>query len=104
MAQTQRITRGSVATSHSGNETQGRVTYHNTDVVEWDSQHVTLKTGGWQTATTKARMNQAANHYGLRFAVYQKAYSWYVTTKAGDFPFSGDRFDFERDTGKPVNA
>ena len=56
------------------------VTYHNTIVVKvTNNRYVTLNTGGWYTNTTKTRMNQASNQYGLRFSVYQVDFAWYVS-------------------------
>ncbi len=47
-----------------------RVIYHATPVVEFNGKGVTLDTGGWWTATTKKRMNQAARFFSLDFYVY----------------------------------
>lgn len=59
-----------------------RVTYHKTVVVEVTRDGtVTLRSGGWRTVTTKARMNQAANQYGLGFSVYQKKGEWFVNLR-----------------------
>jgi hypothetical protein len=56
-----------------------RVTYHSTPVVTiYPSGRIDLDTGGWFTPTTKTRMNQASNQFGLRFYVYQKDSRWYV--------------------------
>ena len=44
---------------------------------------VTLNTGGWLTPTTKVRMNQTANAYGLGFNVYQKDFNWFVEKANG---------------------
>lgn len=54
------------------------VTYHQTLVVDLRDGIVTLDSGGWKTATTKARMNQASNQFGLGFSVYAKDHVWYV--------------------------
>jgi hypothetical protein len=54
------------------------VTYHKTAVVSYTAERVTLRTGGWRTATTKLRMNQASNQFGLGFTVTQKAGEWFV--------------------------
>lgn len=56
----------------------GCVTYHDTDVVVWNEHQVLLDTGGWFTVTTKTRMNQAANQFGLGYQVYQEKGQWYV--------------------------
>jgi len=47
-------------------EENGRsvVTLHNTDIVTFDEENIILNTGGWSTATTKARMNFVSDKYG----------------------------------------
>lgn len=73
-----------------GRDDSGRVvvTYHTTPVVTVDGHNVTLRSGGWRTATTKSRMNQTANQLGLRFNVYQKDWDWFVSTPDGVIPFT----------------
>lgn len=55
------------------------VWYHQTAVVIFNAETIRLDSGGWRTATTKSRMNQAANQFGLGYSVYQKAYEWFVS-------------------------
>lgn len=72
---------GTVATTISQDrETEVlRVTYHSTDVVKvFPNGRIELDSGGWRTATTKTRMNQASNQLGLGFTVWQKDFNWYV--------------------------
>lgn len=71
---------------------QTSVYYHGTPVVRFGGgKPVTLNTGGYFTVTTKRRMNQAANQYGLGFQVYQKAGKWYVEHHSGKVDvFIGD--------------
>ena len=59
-------------------EGKTKVIYHGTPVVTLDGNKVTLRTRGYQTVTTKRRMNQAANQFDLGFSVYQKNWDWYV--------------------------
>jgi hypothetical protein len=59
------------------------ITYHSTDVVKFNSKQIILNTGGWQTHTTKTRMNQASNQFKLGFKVYQKDYDWFAIDKLG---------------------
>ena len=54
------------------------VKYHDTDVVMFNDTYVYLNTSGFKTNTTKTRINQTANQYGLGFKVYQKNYTWFV--------------------------
>ena len=75
---------GTHATKVTTGEGVTRVRYHSTDVATVDGDYVTLRSGGWKTATTKARMNQAASQLGLGYSVYQKKYEWYVTLPTGE--------------------
>lgn len=63
------------------------VTYHRTDIVKFDTSKIILNSGSWHTATTKTRMNQASNQFGLGFRVYQKDYAWFVCYKNQDLEF-----------------
>lgn len=64
------------------------VTLHHTDIVRVaPSGAVTLDSGGYQTPTTKTRMNQVANVWKLGYQVYQVDYAWYVHTANGERPF-----------------
>jgi hypothetical protein len=86
MAQTQTI--GKHRTTVSYREGVTTVRYHSTDVVSVAPQLsstskgvviiVTLDHGGHMTNTTKLRMNQTANQFGLGFRVYQKNFDWFV--------------------------
>lgn len=60
--------------------TAGRiaVTYVSTLIVDATPDTVTLDSGGWQTVTTKRKMCQAANQFGLGFKVFQEKGEWYV--------------------------
>ena len=75
------------------------VRYWSTDVVQFDDRWVTLDHGNWMTATTKLRMNQTANQFGLGFNVYQKNFEWFVATPSDGvikFPPQGKRVTFLR--------
>lgn len=63
------------------------VCYVRTNIVKADADTVTLDSGGWQTVTTKRKMNQAANQFGLGYGVFQRKGEWFVTTRDGEFPF-----------------
>ena len=64
-----------------------RVILHKTEVVKFTRLDgrlvVTLDSGGYQTVTTKSRMNQASDHYCLGFSVYQEKGKWYVRKHDG---------------------
>jgi len=71
-----------------GNGVTTVVRYYNTDVVRFNDQKVRLDGGGYRTQTTKTRMNQTANQFGLGFQVYQKDFQWFVTFKGQTYPFT----------------
>jgi hypothetical protein len=76
------------------------VTYHSTDVVVFSKEEIVLDTGGWFTVTTKARMNQASNEFGLGYQVYQEKgywYIWFPGTDREEIPFGNQpSVTFER--------
>jgi hypothetical protein len=86
MSQTQEVK--GVATIIYRNNGFTCVKYHQTDVVKFSPVEIILNSGGWQTATTKTRMNQASNQFGLGYCVFQKDFKWFVD-------FEGKTIDFE---------
>ena len=77
MTQTCRI--GTVATTVRRRPHETTVTYHDTDVVTvYPNGKIVLDSGGWRTATTRTRMNQASHELHLGFEVYQRNFNWYV--------------------------
>ena len=55
------------------------VRYHQTEVVKFNSKQAILDHGGWETTTTKARMNQVAAQFNLPYYVWQEDYTWYIS-------------------------
>lgn len=76
MASMQKV--GRTATTIRTDAGVTRVRYHQTDVVQFTADVITLDSGGWRTATTKARMNQASHQFNLGFRVYQERGVWWV--------------------------
>ena len=85
MAQTQTV--GTHKTKVLNIEGFTNIVYHSTPVVQFDSDKIILNSGGWETATTKSRMNQASNEYNLGFDVYQVDFTWYVDYQGETIPF-----------------
>ena len=76
MARTNKL--GTHCTTVSKSEEVTRVTYHQTVVVAFNDKEIVLDSGGWRSATTKQRINQASNQFGLNLSVYQSKGDWYV--------------------------
>lgn len=55
------------------------VFYRGSRVAHFHNDEVTLRTFGWETATTRKVMNAAVWQYGL--AIFQKKYEWFITTR-----------------------
>lgn len=75
------------------------ITYHSTQVVSFNQQFINLRSGGYETVTTKRRMNEASSTFGLGFQVYQEKFYWYVTYKGKVYRFA-DRMTLDRTNGK----
>ena len=74
-----------VKTDKTGKTT---ITFWSTDIVKFDGKTITLTSGGYQTATTKTKMNQASSQFNLGYRVVQENYKWYVY-------FMGKKFIFD---------
>ena len=51
---------------------------HKTAIVTVGAKTIHLNTGGWHTATTKKRMNEALTALGMVERVYQKKGDWFI--------------------------
>ena len=54
---------------------QRKIRIHNTDILTFDSDKVILNSGGYQTKTTKDRLNK---YLPDNIRIYQKDYQWYI--------------------------
>lgn len=86
---------GRTATSIRTEDGVTAVRYHWTDVVRFTNDYIRLNSNGWRTVTTKRRMNETANQFGLGYSVFQKAHHWYVRLGEQVLDFS-DGMTFER--------
>lgn len=87
-----------IDSSPKADGTETAVIYHQTAVVKFaTSGQVWLNSGGWRTVTTKARMNQVSEYYGLGFRVYQKGgkRNWFVTLPTGETVPFADGMSFQ---------
>ena len=62
------------------------VKYHNTVIFTLNKAKniVKLNTDGWNTPTTKRRINQCFDQYGIDAHLYQKDFTWYLINSKGD--------------------
>lgn len=76
MGQMQQVSKNNTAIMTEDGLT--KIILHSTVVVSFNHEKVILNSGGWRTVTTRARMNQASNQFGLGFTVCQKNFDWFV--------------------------
>ncbi len=84
--------------------TNGRISviYSQTEIVTRDNDTpaaiITLRTGGWRSVTTKRKMVQASNQFGLGYGVTQRKGEWFVCFRDGrpDLAFDSDEISFPR--------
>lgn len=58
--------------------------YHQTPVVEKEGNRYILNTGGYETKTTKRRINR---YLPSGYKLYQKDFTWYLDTPEGTQEF-----------------
>lgn len=73
------------------------VTYHSTQVVSFNDKHINLRSGGWQSVTTKRRMNEVSSTFGLGYRVYQVNFDWFVMYGGKEYAYH-DRMTLDRHT------
>ena len=69
---------------------ESKVFLHGNHIATYDhvNKELTLFDGGWQTVTTKSRLNALCNEFATGFGVFQKNWNWFVS-------------DFQNKTIKP---
>jgi hypothetical protein len=72
------------------------IVFHWTEIVRFDHETIILDTNGWKTVTTKRRMNQAADEFGLGYHVYQENWDWFVDYRGETYPFVDGKVVLER--------
>lgn len=91
------IGRTSTSIVRDGDDTE--IAYHGTKVVIFNEASIKLDNGGYDTVTTKRRMNEAAQLFNLGYQVNQVKGLWVVRFKGKDYPYRGDRLSLDRVTG-----
>jgi len=84
------------ATTVSEADGETVVIYHTTRIVTFNHDCVTLRTGGWDTVTTRRKMNQASNQFGLGYSVFRRDGDSYVSLPDGSETPLYDVVTFQR--------
>ena len=64
-------------TTISADATHTVITYRKTQIVRFNSAEIVLNFGGWDTVTTRRKMNQASHQFNLGYSVWRdKGETW----------------------------
>lgn len=70
-----------------------KVFLHGNKIAEVGDTWLKIFDGGWQSNTTKSRLNAILSVHGTGERVFQKQWNWFISTAAGDVEFeSGMEF------------
>lgn len=64
-----------------------KVFLHGNLIAEIGDTFVKLSDGGWQSNTTKSRLNAILTEHGAGERIFQKNWTWFISTKEGDLEF-----------------
>lgn len=79
---------GNTRVTFSPETDESRVYLHGTHIATVGEDYVRLYSGGFQTATTKSRLNAVLAEHGCQDRVYQRDGRWYVETEGSVLPFT----------------
>lgn len=83
-------------TTIANDKTHTVVTYQTTRIVRFNGREIILDSGGWESVTTKRKMNQASNQFDLGYGVMQKNGVWTVRLPNGKTVPFVDGMKFKR--------
>ena len=77
------------------------VKYHDTIIFQLNRSNgvVKLNSDGWNTPTTKRRINQCFSQFGIDANLYQKNFEWYLVNNKGETTKYYDNIQFQTGTG-----
>lgn len=93
---------GNTATYRDGETV--RIVFHNTAVFTIAPDWVKLDSGGWRSATTKRRINDAAALYGLPLEVKQVKGAWLVVVNGDRVHRFVDGLTLDRRTWEAIGS
>ena len=76
-----RVATGSFFDSKGNYCEESKVFLHGNHIATYDhvNRELALFDGGWQTVTTKSRLNALCNEFATGFGVFQKNWDWFVS-------------------------
>ena len=69
------------------NNNKAKVYLHGNLIAEVCDEFVAIFDGGWQTVTTKSRLNALLDEFRPHVGVVQKNFNWFIVAHSKYFPF-----------------
>ena len=69
------------------NNNKARVYLHGNLIAEVCDEFVAIFDGGWQTVTTKSRLNALLDEFRPHVGVVQRNFDWFIVAHSKYFPF-----------------
>ena len=69
------------------NNNKAKVYLHGNLIAEVCDEFVAIFDGGWQTVTTKSRLNALLDEFRPHVGVVQKNFDWFIVAHSKYFPF-----------------
>ena len=69
------------------NNNKAKVYLHGNLIAEVCDEFVAIFDGGWQTVTTKSRLNALLDEFRPHVSVVQKNWNWFIVAHSKYFPF-----------------
>ena len=69
------------------NNNKAKVYLHGNLIAEVCDEFVAIFDGGWQTVTTKSRLNALLDEFRPHVGVVQKNWNWFIVAHSKYFPF-----------------
>ena len=87
--------KGNTSVVHLNDEKSTTEVYlHGNKIAEVDEDSMTIFDGGWQTTTTKSRLNALCEAFCIEGErVYQKNFKWFVDKVVSQSPVTGKVFN-----------
>ena len=78
---------GNTTVMINDNNNKAKVYLHGNLIAEVCNEFVAIFDGGWQTVTTKSRLNAICQEFRPQASVFQKDWTWFIRHGNSIFPF-----------------
>lgn len=95
MSRSDKLSMYKTTISYSENKDFMTITYHATPIVRVNDKEIILNFGGYDTVTTRRKMNQASQQFGLGYSVFREKGKTYIAYKHHKTEYNGSMIIIE---------